>query len=258
MISKKKILITGAGGYLGSNLCYLFSKLNYDLICLDINKNKLNLLKKKLSNFKNNQYYFSVDITDEKKVIKVFNSLKRKKCTINVIINNAANNPSVKKTKKIKLMNIVDYKKDLNVGLVGAYIITKTFVDSMKKNKGGSIINIGSDLTVLSPNHEIYKSGKENFLKPISYSATKHGLVGLNKYFATLYAKDGIISNIISPGPIDVNIPNYLKKRLLANTPMKKLCSIDEIFKLVIFFCDTNKRHITGQNILVDGGKSLI
>ena len=157
MISKKKILITGAGGYLGSNLCYLFSKLNYDLICLDINKNKLNLLKKKLSNFKNNQYYFSVDITDEKKVIKVFNSLKRKKCTINVIINNAANNPSVKKTKKIKLMNIVDYKKDLNVGLVGAYIITKTFVDSMKKNKGGSIINIGSDLTVLSPNHEIYK-----------------------------------------------------------------------------------------------------
>ena len=125
MISKKKILITGAGGYLGSNLCYLFSKLNYDLICLDINKNKLNLLKKKLSNFKNNQYYFSVDITDEKKVIKVFNSLKRKKCTINVIINNAANNPSVKKTKKIKLMDIVDYKKDLNVGLVGTYKLQK-------------------------------------------------------------------------------------------------------------------------------------
>ena len=51
MISKKKILITGAGGYLGSNLCYLFSKLNYDLICLDINKNKLNLLKKKIIKF---------------------------------------------------------------------------------------------------------------------------------------------------------------------------------------------------------------
>ena len=59
MISKKKILITGAGGYLGSNLCILFSKLNYDLICLDINKKKLNFLKKKLSNFKNNKLYFS-------------------------------------------------------------------------------------------------------------------------------------------------------------------------------------------------------
>ena len=75
MISKKKILITGAGGYLGSNLCILFSKLNYDLICLDINKKKLNFLKKKLSNFKNNKLYFSVDITDEKKIIKVHNTL---------------------------------------------------------------------------------------------------------------------------------------------------------------------------------------
>ena len=168
MISKKKILITGAGGYLGSNLCILFSKLNYDLICLDINKKKLNFLKKKLSNFKNNKLYFSVDITDEKKIIKVHNTLKRKKCIIDVIINNAANNPSVKRTKKIKLMDLIDYKKDLNVGIVGAYVITKTFVDSMKKNNGGSIINIGSDLSVLSPNHKIYKSSKGNFLKPIS------------------------------------------------------------------------------------------
>ena len=222
MIYRKKILITGAGGYLGSNLCFLFSKLNYDLICLDINKSKLNLLKKKLSKFKNNQYYFSVDITDEKKVIKVHNTLKRKKCIVDVIINNAANNISVKKTKNIRLMDIIDWKNDLNVGLMGAYIITKTFVDDMKKNNRGSIINIGSDLSVLSPNHEIYKSGKKNFLKPISYSVIKHGLVGLNKYFATLYARDGVISNMISPGPIDFNIPNYLKKRLLVNTLMKK------------------------------------
>ena len=107
MISRKKILITGAGGYLGGNLCFLFSKLNYDLICLDINKSKLNIKKKKLSKFKNNQYYFSVDITDEKKVIKVHNTLKRKKCIVDVIINNAANNISVKKTKNINWLIII-------------------------------------------------------------------------------------------------------------------------------------------------------
>ena len=258
MINKKKLLISGAGGYLGSNLCYLFSKLNYDLVCLDINKSRLNLLKKKLSPFKNQKYYFSVDITDQKKIFEVFNNLKKKKFNINIIINNAANNPSVKKIKKAKLMNIQDWKNDLDVGLMGAYIITKTFIDSLKKNKGGSIINIGSDLSILSPNHEIYKSGNKNFLKPISYSVIKHGLVGLNKYFATLYAKDKIISNMISPGPIDNKIPNYLRKKLIANTPMKKLCSVDEIFKMILFFCDTKNRHITGQNIIIDGGKSLI
>ena len=56
-------------------------------------------------------------------------------------------------------MTIQTWKDDLDVGLLGAYIITKEFCKNMKSN-GGSIINIGSDLSVLSPNHEIYKNKK--------------------------------------------------------------------------------------------------
>jgi len=155
-------------------------------------------------------------------------------------------------------MDIKNWKNDVDVGLMGAYIVTKIFVNNFKFGYGGSIINIGSDLSILSPNHEIYKSGDKSFLKPISYPVIKHGLVGLNKYFATLYAKNKIISNMISPGPIDNNIPNYLRKKLIISTPMKKLCSVEEIFKTIMFFCDTENRHITGQNIVIDGGKSLI
>lgn len=258
MINKKTVLISGAGGFLGSNFCLFFSKMNYDLICLEKKSSNLKFLKKNLNKFKNKKYYFLVDITNEKKIKNISQKLKNKKCTIDVIINNAASNPPVKKTKKIDLMGVNQWKKDLDVGLLGAYIITKTFIKDMKKNKSGSIINIGSDLSILSPNHEIYKDGSKNFLKPISYSIIKHGMVGLNKYFATLYAQDNIISNMISPGPIDNNIPEYLRKKLIMNTPMKKLCSLEEIFKLTLFFCDTKNRHITGQNIIIDGGKSLI
>lgn len=258
MITNNYILISGAAGYLGSNLCYLFSKLNFNLVCLDNNKSRLEILKKKLNKENNKKYFFSVDITNEKNVIKVFKKLSDKKCIVDVIINNAANNLPVKKTKSTKLMEIKNWKCDLDVGLMGAYILTKTFVESKKENKSGSIINIGSDLSILSPNHEIYRSGNKTFLKPISYPVIKHGLVGMNKYFATLYAKNKIISNMISPGPIDYKIPSYLRKKLIANTPMKKLCSIEEIFKAILFFSDTRNRHITGQNIIIDGGKSLI
>lgn len=258
MIKNKFILISGAAGFLGRNLCYLFSKYDYNLICLDNNNLKLKILKNKLKNKKNKKYYFSVDITDEKNVIKIYEKLRKNNCIIDIIINNAANNLPVKKTKSPKLMNIDSWKRDLDVGLLGAYILTKTFSESMRANKSGSIINIGSDLSILSPNHEIYKSRRKSYLKPISYSVIKHGLSGMNKYFATLYAKDKIISNMISPGPIDYKIPSYLRKKLISNTPMKKLCSIEEVFKAILFFCDTNNRHITGQNIIIDGGKSLI
>ena len=59
-------------------------------------------------------------------------------------------------------MNIKDWKEDLDVGLMGAYILTKTFADNLIKKNGGSIINIGSDLSILSPNHEIYKTKNKN------------------------------------------------------------------------------------------------
>ena len=255
---KKYVMITGAGGFLGANLSILFSKLNYNIICIDKNKLKINLLKKKLKKFKNIRYFFCLDITKEKKVKDIFSQLNKKKIFTTVLINNAANNPIVKKTEKIKLMNLNSWQKDLEVSLNGTYIITKTFVEKFKSNLGGSIINIGSDLSLLSPNHEIYNFKKKKYLKPISYSVTKHGMVGLNKYFATLYAKQNIICNMISPGPIDNNLPNYLRKKLIHNTPMKKLCSVDEVFKAILFFCDTKNRHITGQNICIDGGKSLI
>ena len=63
---------------------------------------------------------------------------------------------------------------------------------------------------------------------------------------------------MISPGPIDNNLPKYLRKKLIVNTPMKKLCNVEEVFKTIIFLSDTKNRHITGQNIIIDGGKSLI
>ncbi len=258
MSDNKIILISGAGGYLGMNVCYLFSKFNYSLICIEKNKKRMNLLKKKLINFKNKKFFFLADITKEKNLIKISRELRKKNLFIDVIINNAANNPPIKKTKKVKLLDVYSWQRDLDVGLLGAYIFTKTFVNNVKPNNGGSIINIGSDLSILSPNHEIYKNKKKNFLKPISYSVIKHGLVGLNKYFATLYAKKKIITNMISPGPIDNNLPNYLRKKLISNTPMKKLCTVEEVFKLILFLCDTKNRHITGQNIVIDGGKSLV
>lgn len=258
MIRKKRIVISGAGGYLGSHLCFLFSELNYDLICLEIDKKRLGSLKKKLKHFKNQKKYFLTDITNEKKLISISKQLSDQKLLVDVIINNASNNPPVKKTKKIELMQTKSWKDDVDVGLMGAFIVTKSFITNLKKGEGGSIINIGSDLSILSPNHEIYKFKNMSFLKPVSYPVIKHGLVGLNKYFATLYGSKKIISNMISPGPIDHNLPSYLRKRLIANTPMKKLCSVEEIFKTILFLCDTKNRHITGQNIVIDGGKSLI
>ena len=56
----------------------------------------------------------------------------------------------------------------------------------MKIKKKGVILNIGSDLSIISPNQEIY----DNFVKPLSYSVVKHGVIGLTKYLSTYFANE--------------------------------------------------------------------
>ena len=66
--------------------------------------------------------------------------------------------------------------------------------------KSGNIINIGSDLSIIAPDQRIYKNKK--YYKPVSYSAVKHGIVGITKYYAALLAKYNVRCNCLSPGGI--------------------------------------------------------
>ena len=56
----------------------------------------------------------------------------------------------------------------------------------MCKAKNGIVINIGSDLSVIAPNQQIYKNVFGNYIKPVTYSVVKHGLLGMTKYFSSL------------------------------------------------------------------------
>jgi NAD(P)-dependent dehydrogenase (short-subunit alcohol dehydrogenase family) len=136
--------------------------------------------------------------------------------------------------------------------------MTKFFGEHMFKQKFGKIINIGSDLSVISPNQSLYKSSYNNYYKPASYSAIKHGLLGLTRYFATLYASNNVTCNMISPGAIYNDQSNILIKKIKSITPMGRLGSVEDLLGLLIFLVNERSNFITGQNILVDGGRTVI
>ena len=176
-LKAKTILITGGLGFLASQF----------IKALEHNFCKVIILDKKKSNKKNSFY---CDITRESELKSVYRRIKKKYKSIDVLINNAANNYGAgSKLAEVKLENFSDkiWDDDLRVGLKGAMLCTKIFGSKMSKQKqGGIIINISSDLGIISPDNRIYK---KNFVKPVTYSVIKHGIIGLTKYTATYWPK---------------------------------------------------------------------
>ena len=125
-------LLTGAGGFLGAHHCDTILSFGNSLVMIDIDNKKLDRVKKKLvKKYGNSKIHaFKVDITKEKNVKKLKQVLKRKKIFIQSIINNAAiDSVPKKKFKQSHFVETNQWSKELNVSLLGSYLIIKYFID---------------------------------------------------------------------------------------------------------------------------------
>ena len=251
------VLISGAAGFLGQNYVkYLLNKKNV-IIAIDKNNAALLKLKKEIKNFQNNLYTYQIDITDQRDLKKLELKLKRSKIIIDILINNAAID-SVPKKKGKNLFDVNQLKKEMDVSLVGTCSLIESFKNKMIKQKFGKIINIGSDLSVIAPNQNIYKGIYKNFVKPVSYSLIKHAIVGVTKYYASLLGGTGVTVNMLSPGPIYNNHDKNFVKRLKEIIPENRMGEPSDLFSAIDFLIDKKNKYFTGQNLIVDGGRTVI
>ena len=83
-------------------------------------------------------------------------------------------------------------------------------------------------------------------------------MLGLTKYFSSLYGPKNIRVNMVSPGPVKNNQNQKLLEEIENMTPMERLGNPNDILGLLFFLANDESSYITGQNILVDGGKTII
>ena len=180
-LKNKNIIITGGNGFLGKQITDALNNEKANVYIIDIKK-PINKSRIK---------YFKTDITNEKELKKILEFFKSRKIKIDALINNAAIDYSPTKSKKNNyiLENFQNslWDKDISVSLKGSYLCTKVFGSYMTKFKKGSIVNISSDLGIIAPDQRIYKNS--GFIKPVTYSVVKHGIIGLTKYTASYWGK---------------------------------------------------------------------
>lgn len=272
-LTDKVALITGAGGLLGPKHAEAILEFGGTVIMTDWHEDRViqksNELNQKFGKGKTIPIF--MDVTDKKSIdkclSKIYDELNLK---IDILINNAAKDPKVKKEESLgvqtRFENMTEdfWKEGISAAMNGTFLVTQSVVNKMLLNdndKKGVVINISSDLGVIAPDQRIYRneSLKENEqnVKPITYSAAKWAIVGMTKYLGVYFAKQGIRFNCLSPTGVYNNHPEEFVKKLSNIIPMGRMAHIDEYKGAIVFLCSDASSYMTGENLIIDGGKTV-
>ena len=262
----KNAVITGGAGLLGEKHAEAIAEMGGNPILIDINEEKMNNITNNISKkFGVDSIGYKTDITNPNEIKSTKDKILTKYGRINILINNAANNPKVQKRTNNQWTMLENFpldiwNQDIAVGLTGAFLCSQIIGQTMAQNNEGVILNIASDLGVIAPDQRIYKN--ENLpadvqpKKPITYSVVKSGLIGLTKYLATYWADQGIRSNSISPGGIFTDQDQDFVNRLQSLIPLGRMAHEDEYKAAIIFLISDASSYMTGANLIIDGGRT--
>ena len=260
-LSERVAVITGGAGLLGLQHAAVVKELGAVPILLDIDKAGLeNAVSKGIVEVEN---ALTCDITSPQEVDNTCNSIMSRFGRIDVLINNAANNPKAEgqldQMSRLETFGVDQWWADINVGLTGAFLCSQRFGLAMLENKKGVILNMSSDLGIISPDQRIYVDedfmGSSPPVKPVTYSVVKAGLIGLTKYLATYWAP-AIRVNALAPGGVEANQEAAFVKRLTNLIPLGRMAYRDEYQAAVAFMISDASSYMTGAVVSVDGGRT--
>jgi NAD(P)-dependent dehydrogenase (short-subunit alcohol dehydrogenase family) len=268
-LTGKVALITGAAGLLGVEHAEALLESGATVILTDIDESSLiNVRNAIIDSHKKNRIFYNVmDVTSQKNIKDVASDLKSKGLSVDILVNNAAIDPKVQKesvieTSRLESFSVDDWDYQLKVGLTGAMLCSQIFGQEMAKRGKGVILNIASDLSVFAPDQRLYKKDglqpDQQPVKPVTYSVIKHGLIGLTKYLATYWADRGVRCNALSPGGVFNGQRDEFVQKLTQLIPMDRMASKDEYRGAVQFLCSDASAYMNGQNIVIDGGRSVL
>lgn len=269
-LSGRVALITGASGLLGQEHAHALLDSGATVILTDISLKNLEIAKQKLSNFFMDELILTklMDVTSKDAIQTVFQELVADGIRVDILVNNAAIDPKVDKKNELeessRLENFAleQWNLEVNVGLTGAFLCSQVFGSGMASDKkGGVILNIASDLSVISPDQRLYSkvgiSENRQPVKPITYSVIKTGLIGLTRYLATYWLNQGVRCNALSPGGVFNGQDDFFVERLSNLIPMNRMADISEYRSSIQFLCSDASSYMNGQNIVIDGGRSV-
>ena len=241
---KKTVLITGGSRGIGKATSLEFAKHGYNIVINYVNDDisAKNLKSYIVENYDVDVMLCKCNVSSEDGVKGMVNSIIDNYGNIDVLVNNAG--IAIDTTFDDK--KIEDFKKILDVNLIGPFILSREVGNYMLKQGFGSIINVSST-NALDTYYEY----------SLDYDASKAGLVSLTHNLAKYYAPN-IRVNAVAPGWVDTEMnkeldSSYIKEEC-EKIYLKRFAKPEEVAKAIYFLASDDASYITGEVLRVDGG----
>ena len=265
----KTALITGAAGLLGVEHAMALLSIGASVVMTDVDENSLaQVHREERSQLDLDRVRLEqMDVTSSSSVLQTAEKLADEGVRVDILVNNAAVDPKVgggsagKELLRLETFPVDEWERQMAVGLRGAFLCSQVFGTRMARDGGGVILNVSSDLSVIAPDQRLYRQtdlpDDRQPVKPVTYSVVKTGLIGLTRYLATYWADSGVRANALSPGGVQTEQDPEFVSRISSLIPLGRMAHRSEYRSAVQFLCSDASAYMTGQNLVIDGGRSV-
>ncbi len=202
------------------------------------------------------QHSLRLDVTDSASIQSCVDQIVNQFGRIDGLVNNAY--PRTKDWgNKFEDVSLESWRKNVDLQMNRVFEITQVVLKKMTELKTkGSIVMIASIYGVVGNDFTVYEG--TDLTSPAAYSAIKGGIINFTRYLASYYGPQQIRINCVSPGGIFNHQPEAFVKNYEHKVPLKRMGKPEDIAPSVSFLLSNEAAYITGHNIMVDGGWSIV